>query len=49
MGIETLSKMHVYEEIQKSNQNILHIDGRKYNFEEFNGFQDSKRSLWSIY
>ena len=28
--IEALSKMQVFEEIEKGDQNILHIDGTKY-------------------
>ena len=39
--VETLSKMQVFEEIEKANQNILHTDGTKYNFEEIGGFQVS--------
>ena len=37
--IEALSKMQVFEETEKGDQNILHIDGTKYNFEEIGGFQ----------
>ena len=39
--IEAFSKMQVFEEIEKSDQNILHIDGTTYNFEEIGGFQVS--------
>ena len=42
--IEALSKMQVFEEIEKGDQNILHIDGTKYNFEEIGGFQVSTGS-----
>ena len=28
--IQALSKMQVFEEIEKGDQNILHIDGTKY-------------------
>ena len=41
--IETLSKIQVFEEIEKGEQNILHTDGTKYNFEEV-GFQVSTGS-----
>ena len=36
--IEALSKMQVFEEIEKGDQNILHIDGTKY-----------KHRVWVIY
>ena len=39
--IEAFSKMQVFDEIEKSDQNILHIDGTTYNFEEIGGFQVS--------
>ena len=42
--IEALSKMQVFEEIEKGDQNILPIDGTKYNFEETGGFQVSTGS-----
>ena len=42
--IEALSKMQVFEETKKGDQNILHIDGTKYNFEEIGGFQVSTGS-----
>ena len=32
--IEALSKMQVFEENEKGDQNILHIYGKKYYFEE---------------
>ena len=38
---EAFSKMQVFDEIEKSDQNILHIDGTTYNFEEIGGFQVS--------
>ena len=42
--IEELAKMQVFEEIEKGDQNILHIDGTKYNIEEIGGFQVSTGS-----
>ena len=42
--VETLSKMQVFEEIEKADQNILHTDGTKYNFAEIGGFQVSTGS-----
>ena len=42
--VEALSKMQVFEEIEKGDQNILHIDGTKCNFEEIGGFQVSTGS-----
>ena len=38
---EALSKMQVFEEIEKGDQNILHIDGTTYNI---GGFQVSTGS-----
>ena len=42
--IEALSKMQVFEETEKGDQNILHIHGTKYTFEEIGGFQVSTGS-----
>ena len=42
--IEALSKMQVFEETEKGDQNILHIHGTKYKFEEIGGFQVSTGS-----
>ena len=39
--IESFSKMQVFEEIEKGDQNFLHRDGTTYNFEEIGGFQVS--------
>ena len=41
---EALSRMQVFEEIEKADQNILHTDGTKYNFAEIGGFQVSTGS-----
>ena len=32
--METLSRIHVQEELSKGQKNVLHTDGTKYNFEE---------------
>ena len=42
--IEALSKMQVFQETEKGDQNILHIHGTKYKFEEIGGFQVSTGS-----
>ena len=42
--METLSKIHVQEELLKGQKNVLHTDGTKYNFEEVVGFQISTGS-----
>ena len=42
--IEALSKMQFFEEVEKGDQNILHIHGTKYKFEEIGGFQASTGS-----
>ena len=46
--IEALSKMRLFEQIEKGHQNIPHIHGTKYKFEEIGGFR-SKHKVWAIY
>ena len=42
--METLSKIHVWEELLEGQKNVLNTDGTKYNFEEEGGFQISTGS-----
>ena len=45
--METLSKIHVLEELLKGQKNVLHTDGTKHNFEEVGGYQISTGSCSS--